>query len=57
MATIQILYRCGCGFSTKEVIEAVVHSEQAHHSLDVIGRIIKDKEVSRVNPDSTQVKQ
>jgi hypothetical protein len=47
MADINIWYRCGCGFGTQNVVEAVIHSDKSQHSLDVVGRITKDKGVKK----------
>lgn len=44
-ATIRISYNCGCGFRTDNIAEALLHSDTEHHSLDVVGRITKEKEV------------
>lgn len=43
MATITISYNCGCGFRTKNLAEAVAHSDKLNHSLDVVGKITKDR--------------
>lgn len=43
MAKISISYNCGCGFRTTNLAEAVLHSDTAGHSLDVIGSISKDR--------------
>ena len=48
MAKISIKYSCGCGFSTENILEAVVHSDTCKHSLDVNGRITKDPEEKAV---------
>lgn len=44
MAKVNISYNCGCGFSTENLAEAVLHSDKENHTLDVVGRITKDKE-------------
>lgn len=44
MAEVKVSYNCGCGFKTDSLLEAVLHSDTRKHSLDVIGRITKDKE-------------
>lgn len=41
MAEIAVSYNCGCGFKTTNIAEAVLHSDQNNHSLDVVGRITK----------------
>ena len=41
MAKVNIKYSCGCGYQTENIAEAVLHSDQNKHSLDVIGRIVK----------------
>lgn len=41
MATVQITYNCGCGFSTKSQDEAVVHANTTKHTLTVHGLIKK----------------
>ena len=47
MAKVQVSHNCGCGYKTENIAEAVLHSDSSGHSLDVVGRIIKDrKEVS-----------
>ena len=43
MADIRITYNCGCGFSTDNQAEAVLHSDKLNHSLDVVGKITKDQ--------------
>ncbi len=43
MADIRISYNCGCGFSSTNLAEAVLHSDTMNHSLDVVGRITKDQ--------------
>jgi len=42
MAEIDISFNCGCGFRTANLAEAILHSDKEGHSLDVVGRIIKD---------------
>ena len=42
MARINVRYVCGCGFRTVSLVEAILHSDQKHHSLDVQGVIQKD---------------
>ena len=41
MATIDVKYTCGCGFSTKVVEAAVQHSNTQRHSLTALGMINK----------------
>ena len=43
MADIRISYNCGCGFSSTNLAEAVLHSDRLNHTLDVVGRITKEK--------------
>ena len=43
MATVKISYNCGCGYRTGNIAEAVLHSDTTNHSLDVVGRIVKDQ--------------
>ena len=43
MAEVNIKYCCGCGFTTTNLAEAVLHSDLNKHSLDVVGRIVKPK--------------
>uniref|UniRef100_A0A6M3L140 Uncharacterized protein n=1 Tax=viral metagenome TaxID=1070528 RepID=A0A6M3L140_9ZZZZ len=45
MATVSISYNCGCGFSTTNLAEAVLHSDLNKHSLDVVGKIIKPRPI------------
>ncbi len=47
MADIKVSYNCGCGFRTENVVEAVLHSDDSIHSLDVVGRITRDKPKAR----------
>lgn len=47
MAEVKVRYNCGCGFTTDNLLEAVLHSDNLKHSLDVIGTITKDKEEER----------
>jgi len=41
MASVNVKYSCGCGYSTKKLEEAVKHSDKEHHSLTVLGEIRK----------------
>jgi len=41
MATVKVKFQCGCGYQTKNVEEAVKHSDEKHHSLTVLGTIEK----------------
>ena len=43
MAKVDIKYCCGCGYKTPNLVEAVLHSDKSGHSLDTVGRIIKDQ--------------
>ena len=43
MADIRISYNCGCGFQSENIAEAVLHSDKESHSLDVVGKISKDR--------------
>lgn len=45
MADIRISYNCGCGFKSTNLAEAVLHSDKLGHSLDVVGKIIKDQKI------------
>ena len=41
MAKISISYNCGCGYTSTNLADAVLHSDTCHHSLDVVGKILK----------------
>lgn len=41
MATVDVHYNCGCGYSTTNPVEAVLHSNKHKHSLTVVGTITK----------------
>ena len=43
MAKIEVRFQCGCGFKTKDLAEAVIHSDKLSHSLDALGTITKDQ--------------
>ncbi len=51
MATVSIHYNCGCGFSTENVAEAVLHSDSLNHSLDVVGKISKDRKPDKIKEE------
>lgn len=42
MATNNVKYSCGCGYSTKKVDEAVRHSDENNHTMFATGEIKKD---------------
>jgi hypothetical protein len=39
MAIVNIIYHCGCEFSTTAIEEAVKHANTTKHTLDVLGGI------------------
>lgn len=43
MAKIVVSYNCGCGFRTENLAEAVLHSDTLNHSLDIVGKITRDR--------------
>lgn len=43
MAKVNIYYNCGCGFRTKNLAEAVLHSDNLNHTMTVVGEITKDE--------------
>lgn len=42
MASVDIKFTCGCGFSTAKLEEAVKHCDERKHSLTVLGIIRKE---------------
>lgn len=42
MATVDVKFHCGCGYTTRKVEEAVRHCDKENHSLFVNGEIKKD---------------
>jgi len=42
MATNNVKYQCGCGYSTKKVEEAVQHVEKQQHTMFATGEIQKN---------------
>ena len=42
MASIQVKYRCGCGYSTNSQDEAVEHSDHNKHTIPVLGYIMPE---------------
>lgn len=53
MAEVKVSFRCGCGYQTENIVEAVLHSDKNNHSLDAMGRIIKDKGRKKGGRDSS----
>lgn len=48
MAEIKVIYTCGCGFKTENLLEAVLHSDTLKHSLDATGTIQKEIKKNKV---------
>ena len=45
MANVHILANCGCGYKTKRLEEAVVHSDTTGHRMDIFGSVRSDKPI------------
>jgi hypothetical protein len=43
MTKVEIIYRCGCSFSTKDQGEATRHCESTGHQISIHGSITTDK--------------
>jgi hypothetical protein len=46
MATVEVTYTCGCGYSTTQVEAATNHSDKHQHTLTVLGVIKKAAQTS-----------
>lgn len=42
MATNEVKYNCGCGYSTRKLEEAMRHSDKENHTMFATGEIKKD---------------
>lgn len=49
MATNNVKYVCGCGYSTKTLELAITHCDARHHTLIAQGSIQSMKEILRSN--------
>jgi hypothetical protein len=49
MATNNVKYNCGCGYSTSDVEEAKRHSNEKKHTLFAYGEIKKDEKGVKYN--------
>ncbi len=38
-AEIKVKFVCGCGYTTPDMLQAVLHCEQTGHTLDAVGQI------------------
>ena len=39
MADVEFGINCGCGYKTKRLEEAEMHSDETHHTLTVLGSV------------------
>jgi len=54
VATIKVQYSCGCNFKSENELDAVIHSDTKHHSMDIAGRITKDEQEEVKNVHSSE---
>ena len=47
MAIATVKFNCGCGFTTTNPLEAVIHSDSTGHTLDVNGRVQPDNKIKK----------
>jgi len=47
MAKVTVKYVCGCGFSTPNPLEAVIHADSKGHTLDATGRVQPEEKNNR----------
>lgn len=48
-------YKCGCGFSTRDIDKAVAHCKGTGHTLFTQGTISPEKEPKVAKPQKTRV--
>lgn len=56
MASIQVVYQCGCGFRTTLLEEAVKHSDLKNHTLTVLGTIQKEENLRASLPPQNELR-
>lgn len=45
MALVDIKYSCGCGWNTKNPVDAVNHVDKTGHTITIFGTVKKEKPV------------
>ncbi|KKL46440.1 hypothetical protein LCGC14_2345590 [marine sediment metagenome] len=43
MATVKVVYNCGCGFKTENGGEAVLHADADKHQMTIAGSVKPEK--------------